>query len=490
MTQALSSTNTPAADPRPATTTGELGAGVLGTADIVFMVVAAAAPMAVVVALMPMAFGFGNGAGVPGVWLAAAVAMLLFAVGYVQIIPFVRNAGAFYAYIAASIGRMWGLGAAYIAAFSYFALACSTLGAFAFFSEQLYESATGHSLHWGLWAFAAIALVAWLSYRRITLAASVLGIALIAETAILLLLDFKIVFDLGLSKFDPAAFSIHRVFAPGLGIAAIYAFNSMIGIEGTAIYQEEARDRSVTIPRATYVALVSIGLFYVFTAWCLTSSAGAANVAALARANPGSFVADRSIAHLGKAGAAAVNLLVLTSSFAAVLGLFNNSARYVYALARDGVLPAALARTHRRQHSPHVAAFVLAAAMTLVIAGAVILHLDPLVNVATALAGLGSVGLMALLSLTSMVIPVFFLRRGLWSTAGCVAPALGGLVISAATVLAFLNYPALTGVDSGIINHLPYILVALFFGGAAQAIWLRAKRHHLYIRIGSNRVEG
>ena len=40
---------------------------------------------------------------------------------------------------------------------------------------------------------------------------------------------------------------------------------------------------------------------------------------------------------------AAVSLLVLTSSFAAVLGLFNNSARYLYALGRDGVLPRSLA---------------------------------------------------------------------------------------------------------------------------------------------------
>src|SRR5262245_17039274 len=102
--------------------TGRLSEGVLGTADIIFMVVAAAAPMAVVVALMPMALGFGNGSGAPGAWLGALGAMLLFAVGYVRIIPFVRNAGAFYAYIAASIGRTWGLGAAYVAGFSYFTL--------------------------------------------------------------------------------------------------------------------------------------------------------------------------------------------------------------------------------------------------------------------------------------------------------------------------------------------------------------------------------
>jgi len=194
--------------------------------------------------------------------------------------------------------------------------------------------------------------------------------------------------------------------------------------------------------------------------------------------------------HLGRFGAGAVDVLVLTSSFAAVLGLFNNAARYVFALARDGVIPAALAHTHPRHHSPHIAAFVLAGLMCLVFAGAVILGLDPLVNVATALAGLGSVGLMALLSMTSLAIPLFFIRRREFSFAACVAPAVGGIVILAAVVLAFANYPALTGVDSAVINHLPYILLALFIGGALQAIWLRGRDRSRFERIGSSRVEG
>jgi hypothetical protein len=107
----------------PAAGAGDrLGRGVLNTSELVFMVMAAAAPMAVVVALMPMAFAFGNGEGVPGTYVGAMIAMLLFAVGYVQIIPHVRNAGAFYAYISASFGRTCGLAAAYVAAISYFAL--------------------------------------------------------------------------------------------------------------------------------------------------------------------------------------------------------------------------------------------------------------------------------------------------------------------------------------------------------------------------------
>jgi amino acid transporter len=277
---------------------------VLGTADIVFMVMAAAAPMAVVVALMPMAFAFGNGAGVPGVYLGAILALLLFALGYVRILPYVQNAGAFYAYITASIGRESGLAAAYVAALSYFALSCSTLAALAFFTEQFLNEMIGLKLHWSVWAFASIVATCWLSYHRITLAAKVLGIALLAEVALILLLDIAIIWQVGLEPFAPDRFfSVQSVFAPGLGISAIYAFNSMIGVEGTAIYQEEARQREKTVPRATFVAVVLVGLFYVFTAWCIAAGVGAAEVSSAARTDPGAFVLSLSRERLGSLGA-------------------------------------------------------------------------------------------------------------------------------------------------------------------------------------------
>jgi hypothetical protein len=69
------------------------------------------------------------------------------------------------------------------------------------------------------------------------------------------------------------------------------------------------------------------------------------------------------------------------------------------------------------------------------------------------------------------------------------APALGGLVIATATVLAFLNYPLLTGVDSVVINRLPYVLIALAAFGACQALWLRRSNPALYQRIASTRIE-
>jgi amino acid transporter len=463
--------------------------GVLGTADIVFMVMAAAAPLSVVVGLMPIAFAFGNGGGLPGTYLCTVAAMLLFAVGYVRIMPFVRNAGAFYAYITASIGRECGLSAAYVAALSYVALSCSTLATLGFFAAQFVELLTGVKSHWVVWAALSLVALTALSYHHITLAAKVLGIALLAEVVLILLLDGAILHHAAATALTLQSFTPRMIFAPGFGIAAIYGFNSMLGVEGTAIYQEEARDRSVTIPRATYICVTVVGLFYVLTAWCLAIAAGPAEVAATARSDLGTFVANQGITHLGRWAGTAFGALMLTSSFAAALALFNNAARYLFALARDGVLPGALARIHPRHRSPHLATGLLAAVLAALIASSALAGLDPLVNVTTALVGLGSVGLMALLAITALAIPVFFLKQRMLGLRTSLAPVLGGVVIAIAVYEACVNYSAITGVESAVINHLPYLLLAVAVFGVAQARWLRARKPQIYARIGATRVD-
>ena len=54
----------------------------LTTTRIVFLVVAAAAPLAAMIGTVPLAFAIGTGAGVPAVFVFAGVTLLLFSVGY------------------------------------------------------------------------------------------------------------------------------------------------------------------------------------------------------------------------------------------------------------------------------------------------------------------------------------------------------------------------------------------------------------------------
>ena len=77
----------------------------LTTRRIVFLVIAAAAPLAAMIGNVPIAILYGNGAGLPVAYLLAAVVLLCFSVGYAEMSRRVINTGAFYTYISREIGR-------------------------------------------------------------------------------------------------------------------------------------------------------------------------------------------------------------------------------------------------------------------------------------------------------------------------------------------------------------------------------------------------
>ena len=87
----------------------------LGSPSIVFMVLAAAAPLTAAAGVLPLSFLFSDNFAAPVYFVVATVLMLLFAVGYTALSKYVPNAGAFYAYIAAGLGRIPGNAAAMLA---------------------------------------------------------------------------------------------------------------------------------------------------------------------------------------------------------------------------------------------------------------------------------------------------------------------------------------------------------------------------------------
>lgn len=474
---------------RPDTAPSGLMAGTLGSGDIIFMILACAAPMGVLAGLIPLALAFGNGVGTPGTLLLVCGAMLLFAAGYVRMIPHIRNAGAFYAYIAASLSKEAGIAAAYVAVAAYVCAATSILGALCFFLSDFVRQMLGVSTRWELWAVASIALVAWLGYHKITMAAKVLTVALLLEVGVILVLDLAILFDKGWAGISFASFTPAAIFAPGLGISVIYAINGCVGFEATAIYQEEARDRERTIPRATYGAILVLGTFYVLSSWCLVLSITPGDVKAAAGADPGRLVARVAERYLGGIGRDVLSLLTITSLFASVLGFFNNITRYLFALARDGLAPGVLARVHPRHGSPSAACFVLTAILSLVVGAFALAGLDPLLNLATSLSSMGAVGLMLLLTTTSLSVPIFFARRGEASFGKTLAPFVGGVLIAIATYLSLTNYSALTGTTLAIVNDLPFLFVPLAAAGFLHGLYLKWRRPALYARVGTTQVD-
>src|SRR5215471_3031103 len=137
---------------------GRDGRRTLTTSRVVFVVIAAAAPMAAMVGNTPLALLYGNGPGLPVAYLVAAVALLCFSVGYAAMSRRVVNTGAFYTYVARGIGRPPAVGAAYLAVLSYTALTIGLAGAFGVFVHVVLDS-VGVSVAWEIPSAIAIVFV-------------------------------------------------------------------------------------------------------------------------------------------------------------------------------------------------------------------------------------------------------------------------------------------------------------------------------------------
>lgn len=351
----------------------------IGVLGIVFFVVAAAAPLTVVVALFPVIIGAGNGIGIAGAFVLVALVLTVFAVGYVAMSKHITNAGAFYAFITRGLGRPLGLGSASLAIFAYNAIQLGVIGGFGYYAAEFVSRHSGTNVPWWVFSFIAMGAALFLGVRQIHAGARVLAVLLTLETAIILILNVGIlvnsptpVSDYSFEPFAPSA-----VFAGAIGVALMFAHASFIGFEGTAIYGEEAKDPKRTVPRATYASVIFMGVFYAVTAFLIVNAVGVDDVAGLAETEGGNLVFAVSDSVLGRAGTEAFQLLVITSLFAAILTFHNNVARYLYSLGRQGVIWSRLGTTHPTRHSPAIACYVQIAMVAAVVAIFAILGWTP-----------------------------------------------------------------------------------------------------------------
>ena len=461
----------------------------LGVASIVFMVLAAVAPMGAVIGVVPLAIALGNGAGAPGAWLLAGAVLLFFAIGYAAMSRHVTNAGGFYTYIARGLGKPAGVSASFVAVIAYNAVTISVVGVFALFARDVAANVLGIHMAWQAWCAIGIGAVALLAWRQVEVSARFLSIVLVLEVLILLVMDVAILAQQGFSAFTLDVFRPSVIFAGAPGIALLLAFYTFIGFEQTAVYSEEAKNPHRTVSRATYVAVGIITGFYIITSWALIAGYGADKVQNVAAADPAGFTFTANAHYVGGFTNDAMQLLVISSLFAAMLSLHNATARYFFALGRERILPSALSRTHPRHHSPYVGSAVQLAITIAAVLPFAIANSDPYLTLAASMAGLGTLGVILLQAGAAFSVIGFFRRRRdprVWTT--LVAPLIGGAGLVTATVLVLTNYSALTGKTSGITNQLPWILPAAGAIGLAYGLWLRTARPGTYAGIGREAV--
>lgn len=477
---------------------GALKPNQLGVPAIVFLVLAAVAPLTVAIVVMPLAIGFGNGGGIPVAVIVVAIALLLFAIGYAQMSKELVNAGGFYAIAVKGLGRTAGLVTGLIATLGYNFFVAGALGTIGFFTGAVVLPALfGFEVHWFIAGVVLFGIVFLLARSGIHMSAVVLGVALVLETVILLAFAISVLVQTGFSiEAFTLALSPEILVGGSIWIAFLMVATAFIGFEATALFSEEAREPRKTIPRATYTAIIAIGVLHAFTGWAIVSAVGVdgAQAVALDSLADGDMTLALIDTYLGPIVGMIALVLLVVSLFAAQLAFHNAAARYLFALGRARVLPKWLAKTNRNG-APERAQLVnllFAVAVAGIFALAVETDPDgnplpPVLTLVPVGLGFGTLAVLIVQTIAALSVVAYFRKQSdprLWST--LIAPGLGFLALLGFSGGAIFNFTLVAGSEALYVRLMPWLLVVALVGGIAYAFYLRTRRPEIYAQLDTD----
>lgn len=462
----------------------------LGVWGVVFMIVAASAPLTVIAGGVPTSFAVTGVLGVPLAYVVLGAILGLFAVGYGTMSTRIQNAGAFYAYIAAGLGVRQGIGAAILALVSYNAMQVGLYGIIGFAASSFLEALFGIAIPWWGVAFVFWAVVGALGLLRIDFSAKVIAVLVALEFLVVLVAN---VIGLGSAPegISMAPLAPAELFTAGFGAVLAFGIAAFMGFESGAIYAEEAKDPERTIRKATYIAVALIALFYAFSSWAFANGVGVSQVIALSQ----EYGPDLLFVFLGEHVASwavdLANLLFITSLLAALIAFHNAAARYFFALGRPGVIPEAFARVSPTTGAPvggSLAQSVLALVVIVVFAftgqGSELGPLYPVITMFTWLTNAAAFGLVFLMAVTSVAVLGYFRKKpaGYGPFIRIVAPGLAALGLGLVFVMILLNFDVLIGSEgfSPLVVVMPAIILGSGLLGLVRGEWMRRKQPALF----------
>ena len=455
----------------------------LSTPYIVFLVIAAAAPLASMIGNLPIAIARGTGGNVPVAFLIAGGILIAFTTGYAFIGRRVVSTGAFYTYVAEGLGKPLGVGAAYCAIIAYGSFAIGLAAACGYFDSQVFL-AVGLKVDWTICAAVSAVLTGILNYRSMDASSKLLAVIIVVETAVLVMFDGSVVLAKGWAAFPLAAFTPGQWFEPGLGVSLMVAFTCFVGFESGALYSKEAADPVRSIPLASYFSVILIGAFYLVTAWITVGALGASQAKATALAHGSTLILDLITKYDGQIASDVAGVLLCTSMLATYIAIHAAASRYVFALAREGLLPRRLAGFDEISNVPRAATLFMSAVTGLCLAGVALTRTDPYAAVIPVLIGMGTLGIIALQAAAAIAIVFYVLRRR--QEAGMVVVgaslcAAAGLAVALATVCT--NFTMLSTINTPVVAWLPCLYLFTLIAGLLFSVWMRRVRPQHYARL-------
>ncbi|WP_431937067.1 APC family permease [Micromonospora sp. RP3T] len=444
---------------------------------------AASAPMVVLAGGIVATYATTRITALPLVFALVAGVVALLAVGYTAIARQVGHPAAYYSILAHGLGRGWGVAAGLVALVAYNCIQISLYGLLGATLAGQFGGA------WWVWAGLAVAVVGAFGVRAIVLSTRVLTGVLVASLLVVAAFIVAGVGQPASGGLSWAGFDASGLTVGGVGGAVAFCVAAFMGIDAPGSMVEEAVDRR-SVGRAVVGAVIVLGGVYALAAWAMGVAVGPSLVGEVA-ADPTGGLPFSILERLGSGWVPAAELVLVLAIITSKLVFHNVVARYVFGMAREGVLPAGLARTGStiRVSAPRGGSLVQTVIASVVVGGFALSGADPVAVMFTWLSTLGAMGLLCLLLAASMAAmtassSVRGVQPGVWEWR--IAPALGvagGLVLLA--VMAG-NAGSLLGAAPGSWYPLllPAIVAAVAVTGGLWAAHLRHARPEVYAGIG------
>ncbi|MFE3681934.1 APC family permease [Streptomyces sp. NPDC059095] len=472
-----------------------LRAGRLGTPGVLLPVLAASAPLMVAVGVMPTTFAETGVVGQPLLFLVLGAVLALFAVGYAEMSRHMSHSGAFYAYIARGLGPTAGASAAYGALAAYSALQVGIYGMFGFEVSGLLDTYRGVTIDWWVPALLAVALVGALGRLRIDLNAKVLGVLLLVEVALVVVFDLAALADPATGRLSPHAFNPRALAHGSAGIALCFCAAAFIGCEQAPVYAEETRRPQAVVRRVLLLAVGLVTALLALSSWALTLAAGPQDIVDSAQKQGPGLLFALAEKNLGTTFADVLHVVFVTGMFAALLSLHNVVARYVFAMGREGLLPAGFGRTSPTSGAPAAGSLFQTVVSVAVVAAFALTDrwpagdpTAPVTHLFTWTGNAGVLGVLLLMAASSLAVIVFFVRRGeagaqRWRLLAAAAAGVALLGIAAYSVRQFQLLVG-AGPNDTLAWMPPGIVVLALLVGLGYGLVLRARRPGTHAGIG------
>jgi len=468
-------------------TVGELRSNAIAARHIIFLVISAAAPLGFAVGAIPLAIGRG-GIGTAAMFIVTGIVLLIFAVGYVAMAKHVRRAGGLYLYVTEGLGRVIGLGAAFLITLAYAIAATAAVGVFALLMQTLVQQLFLVDTPWLIWALLAVAVMAVLGILKVELNMRVLGVIMLCEVAILLVVGFFVVSSGGAEGLSLTAFNPTSVLEGNPGAMLAITISAFFGFEATVLFVEEVRNADRSIPRATYGSIVLMTVLYAFVTWWVIQAFGNAGAVDQANTDPINMFFTAAGTYAGEWAIAVMGLLVVTSWFASILAFHNATTRYLLALGRDRALPHRLSLVHPRWQSPWVASLTHSVFTLVVVLVFVLIGADPYLDLYVLGSAPAVVAIPTMQFLAAVAIIAYFARnrRGSSALRVIVAPAIAAVALICITVLVISQLDVFTAKGPIINGVLVGVVAIALLVGILRALYLRAIRREVYQGLGNS----